>query len=377
VPRACLLSSVHLALDNRIFYRQARSLRAAGYEVTLIAVHGDSEVKEGIRIAGLPRLSRWQRPRLWFTLTRLARQSAADIYHFHDPELLLVAPWLRLRTGKPVIYDVHESYPEFIRVKAYLPSWLRPPLARLFQWVEPLLARLQSGLVFADDEIARNFAGLHCPKVTLPNFPASTLIDDGGTCGRDRRPWPPHVLYLGGLEENRGALMMVQAFHRVMEILPEARLVLVGQFEPPELRQLVLSDARRRGIEGAVTITGRVPFESVGRYLGAAAVGWIPWQPVAKNQKNIPTKLFEYMAYGLPVVCSDLASTRPFIHHGDNGFLVTADDAEAHAASILKILHNPDLGRAMGHKGQELVRSCYNWEAVEGRLLDLYRELLT
>src|SRR5512137_2848416 len=114
MAQVCILSSVHIALDNRVFYREARSLQRVGYSVTLIAVHPRDEIKDGVHIVALPRVRRWQRPLLWWRLLRLALASRADIYHFHDPELLLVTPWLRLLTGRPVVYDVHESYPDFV-----------------------------------------------------------------------------------------------------------------------------------------------------------------------------------------------------------------------------------------------------------------------
>jgi glycosyltransferase involved in cell wall biosynthesis len=139
----------------------------------------------------------------------------------------------------------------------------------------------------------------------------------------------------------------------------------------------VREDAARRGIDQAVMMTGRIPFELIGEYLKRASVGWVSWQPVPKNEKNIPTKLFEYMAYGLPVVSSDLASTRPFVRNGENGYLVTADDPAAHAQSILKILQNPDEGQQMGRNGQQLVQNQYNWDEMEKRLLALYKVLLS
>jgi glycosyltransferase involved in cell wall biosynthesis len=339
--KVCILSSVHIALDNRVFYREAQSLVRNGYKVILVAVHDRVEIKDGVQIIGLPKVSRWQRPRLWLNLYRRAVAAKADIYHFHDPELLLVTPWLRLRTGKPVVYDIHEAYPDFIKVKDYLPVWLRYPVAWAFRWLEPLLAHLQSGLIFSDDEIGRAFANVPRPKTTLFNFPARKFVEQAVQArqvGDDREQI---ILYLGGLERNRGSGLMMAAFEEILQHFPLAQLFIVGHFAPPDLEEEVRQEAARRGIDQAVTMTGRIPFETIGEYLKRAAVGWVSWQPVPKNEKNIPTKLFEYMAYGLPVVSSDLASTRPFVRNGENGCLVTADDPAAHAQSILKILQNP------------------------------------
>jgi glycosyltransferase involved in cell wall biosynthesis len=375
--KVCILSSVHSALDNRVFYREGRSLQRAGYDVTLIAVHDRDELKDGIRIVGLPSVPRWQRPRVWNRLFRHALASQADVYHFHDPELLLVTPWLRLRTGKPTIYDVHEVYADFIKVKDYMPAWLRYPIAWGFRWLEPLLARLQSALIFSDDQIAASFARIQRPKATLFNFPSRQFVEEAMAATRDVEYREPIVLYLGGLERNRGSRLMIEAFDRVQQTMPEARLRIVGHFMPPELEQEVRADAASRGIEESITITGHVRFEEIGEHLAQAAVGWLTWQPVPKNQKNIPTKLFEYMAYGLPIVSSDLQSTRSFVQDDENGHRVTADDPEAHAVAILKILRDQEAQRAMGRQGQTDVRRRYNWDEMELRLLALYEEVLS
>ena len=377
MPKVCILSSVHQALDNRVFYREAQSLRSAGYDVTLIAIHPQSEIRAGVQIVGLPRLPRWQRPQLWLKLFRLARAQNADIYHFHDPELLLVTPWLRWCTAKPTIYDIHEVYPDFIKVKDYMPAWLRYPIAWMFRWLEPLLARLQSALVFSDDEIAKTFARLPQPKETLFNFPALEFVQNAAVQTQPDTPRPPLVLHLGGHERNRGVHLMIQAFSLVAQQFPDAQLLLVGHFVPPALEAEVRAHIRSKSLEQSITITGQVPFEKIGEYLAQAAVGWVPWQSYPKNEKNIPTKLFEYMAYGVPIVASDLASTRPFVRDGENGYCVAAADPRAHAQAILKILQNPTAGLAMGRRGQQAVQSRYNWDSESKKLIALYQTLLT
>jgi glycosyltransferase involved in cell wall biosynthesis len=343
----------------------------------LIAVYPRPEVIDGVAIIPLPHVPRWQRPRLWGRLLQQALAARADIFHFHDPELLLVAPCLRLLTGKPIIYDVHEVYADFIKVKDYLPAWLRYPAAWIFRWLEPALARFQSGLIFADDEIAATFSRVDRPKATLFNFPSAEFVEEAGVRLKTAEAPGPVVLYLGGMERNRGADLLIDAFGQVMASVPGARLLVVGHFMPPLLEEEVRARAKSQGIDAAVTLTGRVPFAAIGDFLSRAAVGWVTWQPVAKNLKNIPTKLFEYMAYALPVVASDLRSTRPFVRPGLNGYLVSATDPTAHAAALSRLLAAPDEARAMGQRGRELVVDQYNWTKMEGRLLALYETLLS
>lgn len=376
MTRVCILSSVHIALDNRIFYREARSLHRAGYEVTLIAVHPHKEVKDGIEIIGLPRVPRWQRPRLWWTLLRQAIGTRADVYHFHDPELLLVTPWLRLLSRKPTIYDVHEPHSEFVQIKEYLPGWLRGPLASVFRRLEPGLARRQSALIFADDRLADAYPDKPELRATLLNLPERSFVEQAqaATQGMDERP--PIVLHLGGHKKSRGTDLMIEAFEAVVREIPSARLRLVGPFSPPDLEQEVREDIARRGLQDAVEVVGPVPFEQVGAHLAQAGVGWLALQPLPKFQIGVATKLFEYMAYALPVVSSDLQPTRRVIRNGVNGYLVTADDPAAHAEALLRLLRDPQAARAMGQRGQELVRTQYSWDAMEERLLALYETVL-
>jgi glycosyltransferase involved in cell wall biosynthesis len=371
--KVTILSSVHLALDNRVFYREARTLARAGYDVTLIAVHDRAEVRDGVRIVPLPRVARARRPLLWRALGQMARETGADVFHFHDPELLLLSPWLRRATGRPTIYDIHEANADFIAVKEYIPRPARGPLAGLFRRLEPRLAAGESGLIFADEAIAAAFDGFDGPKTTLFNFPGRELIDAGAAATGARTE--PIVLYLGGMERNRGAGLMLDAFARVLAEMPAARLRLVGHCAPPGLEDEMRAEAARRGIGQAVEFIGRVPFAQIGEHLAAARVGWVTWGAAAKNRKNIPTKLFEYMAYGLPVVGSDLPSTRPFVPP-EVGLLAGADDAAGHAAALLRLLSEPGRAEAMGAAGRRRVADAWNWAAMEPRLLALYEAVL-
>jgi glycosyltransferase involved in cell wall biosynthesis len=126
----------------------------------------------------------------------------------------------------------------------------------------------------------------------------------------------------------------------------------------------------------AVEVVGPVPFSEIGSYLSRSAMGWVPLQPIDKYQKNVPTKLFEYMAFGLPVVCSDLVGSRPFVEQGQSGYLVTADDPVAHASAILNLLKHEEQASEMGMTGRKLIEERYNWQRVEHKLLDLYETVL-
>src|SRR6185437_4142964 len=95
--------------------------------------------------------------RTMFSIYRVALAERADIYHFHDPELMLLGLMLRLH-GKEVIFDVHEDIPRDILDKPWIPRFLRRPTSFAAKAVLRVLQRGYSGIVAATPAIAENYS---------------------------------------------------------------------------------------------------------------------------------------------------------------------------------------------------------------------------
>src|SRR5699024_10901169 len=111
--RVVHITTVHHPYDPRIFHKECLSLHNHGYDVTLIAqVDSSAEIPEQ-PIKHMPvkkyknRLSRMIFGPL--NVFKKAKKLQADVYHFHDPELLPMG-WLLKKKNNVVIYDIHEDY---------------------------------------------------------------------------------------------------------------------------------------------------------------------------------------------------------------------------------------------------------------------------
>lgn len=371
--RVVHLSSTHYADDRRIFWKECISLARAGYKVSFIVPSdecgkrtGVDIVREGIEIVGVPRrpgrIGRMLVSPLEVVLAGLRRK--ADIYHFHDPELLPLGLLLRM-LGKHVIYDVHEDVPRDILVKPWIPRGLRGLLSVSAGSLEWIGARALSGVVAATPTIARRF-----PKdrvALVQNFALKSEFPEDGEAPREPR-WG--VAYVGGLTADRCAFEMVEAIGRI-ERFPELRFLIAGI---PESQSLM---ARIRELRGwsRVEYRGYQNREGVRRLLHESRVGLVLFRPLRTFLESQPVKLFEYMAAGIPVIAADFPRFREIVEGNGCGICVPSQDVAAVASAIEWIFDHPEEAEEMGRRGRQVILGTLNWEHEEHELLGLYRRV--
>jgi glycosyltransferase involved in cell wall biosynthesis len=83
-----------------------------------------------------------------------------------------------------------------------------------------------------------------------------------------------------------------------------------------------------------------------------------------------PLKLFEYMSWGKPILCSDLPVLREVIEDGRNGLLLPPDDPTAWAAALCRLMDNPDEGERLGNKARADFLARHTWRQRANRVLD-------
>src|SRR6185437_10770535 len=216
------LTSVHSAYDLRIL-KECRSLAAAGYQVTLIAPHSCDEITGGVQIKRVPMIGGRFR-RMTLTVWRVYREAVrqrADIYHFHDPELIPVGLLLKA-WGKKVIYDAHEPYPQKILCKSWIPIKLRPFVSRLFAVVERNASALLDHIIVVDRWTAATLPGCHVTPVA--NYPL--LTPSQVMRSKDKSVPGKHTLiYAGGLDDDRGLQFMFEIARLLLDRNVELHLL--------------------------------------------------------------------------------------------------------------------------------------------------------
>ncbi|WP_078429749.1 glycosyltransferase family 4 protein [Alkalihalobacterium alkalinitrilicum] len=374
MKKVCVITTVHHAYDGRIYHKQCKSLAKNGYSVDLIAPEPDDrEEQSPIRLIPIEKpKSKLKRIVNTLKVIKLARKTKADLYHFHDPELLMVGVILRLITRKPVIFDVHEHYPNAIMSKPYLSKRLKPIIRSGYEMMEKLSLSILSGVIYTTTEIGERYKKYKSCKIE--NYPLKTMFTQSIS---EQSKDPNQLIYLGGMTPIRGVKELVGAFALVVKDKPTAKLTFVGFFESSSFESEIKAIIKKLEIEDHIEFKGRVPYEEIENYLSHSAIGIIPYLPVPNHLVCLPNKLFEYMASGTAVVASDFPHYREVVEQSRGGIVVDPTNVQNMAKEVTRLLSDPDQLKEIQKNAQKAFNSTYNWEKEEKKLLTFYNEVLS
>jgi glycosyltransferase involved in cell wall biosynthesis len=370
-PNLVHATVVHTRYDIRILFKQCASLSGdgVGFVSLLVADGKGDETWNGVRIhdVGQAPLGRVGRAvtgtfRMW----RAIRKARPDLVQIHDPELLPLAIVLNA-SGTRVLFDMHENLPRQILTKTWIAPKARRLVGSIARAAQAVAAR-RIPTIFAEESYTRDFPSAVRSVVVL-NYP---LVDSLTTIVREKRTRFT-VGYIGGLSEERGAPIVVKAIARLRQEGMDIGGVLIGPVAAGPAVADMLATADR---EGWLTVPGRLKPEIGWSLLAECHVGVAILQPLSNFVESYPTKLFEYMALGLPVVVSDFPLWREVVGKSGCGLLVDPTDVDALAAALRWIFEHPNEAAQMGRNGRGAVLEKYRWESEFKKLKDFYAEVL-
>lgn len=361
----CHMTSVHPRNDVRVFQKECRSLSEAGYTVTLVAADGlGDKLTEGVQVIDVG-LKKGRFARIFQTAYRVykeARNQRADIYHFHDPELLPYGVLLSL-AGSKVVYDSHEDFPRAILGKEWISPWLRKCISVCAELFENWCVGRFSAVVASTPRITQRFAALAKRAENINNYPILDDYDfDPGWSNKKQE-----FCFTGGISHERGIIPLMEATGNL-----DYTFNLVGRFATKALYEQVKA---MPGWE-KVNEVGWVDRAEVNHYLRKSMVGLLNVFHIPNAEGSQPNKLFEYLAAGIPVIHSDNPHWQFITDRYECGIAVNPASAEELAGAISFIMNNPDEAEKMGLRGRKAVFDNYSWENETITLLMLYKDLL-
>ncbi len=368
--KVCQFTIIHRLEDERIFHKECMSL-SKQHDVTLVSTSEISSERNGINVVGIgyPKSS-FERFRKIFSIIPLLLRQKADVYHFHDPELIFTGFILKKIFGKKVVYDVHEYYTEKLQGRNFRRlSSIKKPLIKTWSWLEKWIANQLDLTVSADPVTAQQFT--KTKSIVIGNFPPLSFVNGSQPKTGKQEDDDFRVVYVGTIHEHRGLRKAVEAIQKVK--YPNVKLHIIGESRYPELTQLFQSSPR-------VVYHGRIPWEKLNIELKKCSVGLALLQPTPSfiycPGENI-VKLFEYAGMGIPYLISNFPRLTNFVNEHGGGLLVDPTNTDDIARAIERLYEDKVLYQNLSAEGIAMVKNKFNWDLQEKKLLNAYDEILS
>ncbi len=386
-----VVENLPVPLDRRV-WSEARALRDAGYVVSVICPRGKTahtasyEMLEGVHIY---RHRSWDASSMVGYLLEYGMALAAELYLVlkvfsrtrfrilqgcNPPDTIFLLALLLRPFGVRFIFDHHDLAPELLEAKFRRHS---PLLASLTRFVEKCSFRAASVSIATNEsfkEIAvlrggkipeRVFVVRNCPDLKrLRPAPARTNLSPGVQL---------QVVYVGFMGRQDGLDILLESVEHIVthEGRQDVRFILVGGGTVlPELRSIVAE----KNLDPFVTFTGQVTHDEVVDYLSNADIGVSPDPKTSMNDNSTMIKIFEYMAFGLPVVLFDLKEGRRSA--GSAALYAQPNDPVDFANQIIRLLDSRELRETLGSCGRKRIEESLNWENEKAVLLEAYSTAL-
>jgi glycosyltransferase involved in cell wall biosynthesis len=372
------VSTVHFAYDPRVVFRTACTI-AAHYNTTLIIQNAPKKYTQcpDLKTVSIQKYTKiWQRillvhPVVFFKLLILNPK----IIHLHDPELLPLGLFFRIFLGKIVIFDIHENIKKQLENKTYNNHIIYKKTFYFFND----LAQKYLFLIFAEAHQADHYPQKKLPHTVTLNYPDLSFYGPYINLHRKKidHQGKINLFYIGGVSFERCIDVMINAIGILQNDYPNICLHLVGESYIPNHQQAIKTIKNYEKAKNNAIFYGKQPpdfgFElSKKCVLGLAAI-----KPIHDYADSYPTKIYEYMCVGLPVVASDFAHFRAIIDDNNCGFCIDPNSDVALAQAIKNVIDNEILAKKMSENGYYAAQKTYNWHTQSIKLLDFYKKIQT
>jgi glycosyltransferase involved in cell wall biosynthesis len=360
-------------------FPMAQVLVARGHQVTLLVPPYDnlSEAgqiyeQEGVQIRSLvlrrvhaltPLSAAWQ-------LAYLAQVEHADVVHIFKPVgyAALAGMMLSLFTRVPLVVDSDdwEGDGGWNSINSYPWHW-----RQFFDFQEHWLPSHSRAVTVASRTLETQMWGMGIPPERVfyvPNCPApSFLLGSARIREADRRRVrdelgigdAPMAIYVGHVTRGDDLDLAIDAFARLGNRLPTARLVIVGAGEGLErLVQLV----EERGLSESVLFAGWIDHGQVPAYLAAADVALYPYRDSLVNRAKCSIKILEYMAMGKAIVTHRVGQNIEYLENGRSGILAEPGSLNEFADGLEAVLTDRELAERLGIEAQRRIEGHFSWQ---------------
>ncbi len=342
-----------------------------------------NEVPEGKEFLGMPLPRLAYRHGLWITvdpyptMKKVLNRFRPDVIHNQTAEMIAFAARRYAKKYDVPMVSTGHAYPDNITsqlkilkpIKRPLDAILRTYMASFLKHSEYATMPTEMAI---DDLVPKKRKHFKVPVEPLSNGVDLAKFGPGKAQDRIYRKYHlpkdrPLVLYVGRVDPEKSLSNVVSAFAGVLDVIPEAKLVIVGDGTD---RRHLQDLAQALGIEKSVYFPGRIyPPDIMEVYRAATLFA------TASETETQGIVLIEAAATGLPLVAVDAGAVRELCQHKRNGILCHPGDVAEMTDAMMKLLKNPELCERYGKESLEVAK-MHDLNRTLQRFVEIYQEAI-
>ena len=308
-------------------------------------------------------------------IDRIIREHCIGLIIVRDLPMAIAGIWAGKRHRIPVIFDMAEDYVAMLwdiwrsnKFKGFNLIVRNPYLASyvekyVFQKADHILVVVEE----ARDVVVRR--GGFLGKITIVgNTPTlESFSNHEISMNKDLEKIKNHysTIYTGGVQMGRGIQVVFEAIPEIVKVIPDFLFVIVGDgYATEKLKGLAIE----KEVQDYVLWTGWVDHARIFDYIRLCKMGIIPHFTSNHVNTTIPNKIFDYMGFGIPIVASDATPMKRILEESQSGLTFKSDDHKDLARVVTKVYVKDS---SYWKQGIEAVKSKYNWEIEEKRLIEV------
>ena len=372
-------------------YSMAKNLVLRGHRVLLVVVSEHRRIgvreseMEGVRIIETPDLL-WGRLRsgwdIWDTLNRILLLSQEkehyDLIHCFETRPATIHPaQFYLRNHRiPLLTDWNDWFGRGGIITVLRPKWYRLFFERVETHYEEAFRKKGAGVTVISTALARRAASLGIAEDRICCISGGTQPDlfqmrTKEEC-RQKTHLPesiPIVCFSSGDSHIDLGLIMA-SIAKVAKDYPAVKLMITGQ-----AGKHVLLQAREFGISENLYLTGFVPIEELGIYMGCADMFILPFPNTIYNVGRWPNKLGDYLCLGRPIITNPVGDVKTLFEENQIGFLADYNEDDFYR-KIISIIKKPEIGAQYGKNARIIAETVLDWRILVNKLEDFYYKVL-
>ncbi len=389
--KICFLADKHDLYDDRIYWKMAVPLVQKGFQVYYFLIGNTTQkgiTQEGVhfKIFEVENFSKNKfvnfvlkvfKSKNYKKLFNAAKKIDADIYHFHDLWINKIGVKLKKLKSKPtVIYDVHEPYAEDFK-SYYKGSYVKNNLMRLFSiWVdywEKKQSKNYDLIIATGPSVLDDFNQvLGESKVDiLYNFTDNYKLFEDIPIGDKKYDF----IYSGGITELRGAMKILEATKIAVKTNTNIKVLFIGKYNGKALLCKMKAYVKNNKLENNVILHDFVNYSEISKFYNQSKIGLVTLFDIPTYRVSMPIKIFEYMAFGLPIIGSNFGIIASYIDNEDIGIKIDPQSPEEISNAMLNILGDKDTLDFYSKNGRQATLEKYRWDLELDKLVNHYLTL--